>query len=70
MALFVRVVNSMICCRILLNLRQAAEWGGDLPDIPASGIVFAAAPGRQTNQTEMSRLEASGTRSDYEGHRL
>ena len=70
MALFARVANSIICCRILQNLRQAAEWRGDLPDIQASGIVFAATPGRQTNQTEMSRLEVSGTRSDDEGHRL
>ena len=70
MALFARVANNIVCCRILLNPRQAAEWRDDLPDIQASGIVFAAAPGRQTNRTEMSRLEASGTRSDYEGHRL
>ena len=70
MALFTRVVHSIVCCRILLNLKQAAEWRGDMPDVPASGIVFAAGPGQQTNQIEMSRLEASGTRSDEEGHRL
>ena len=65
-----RAVYSIICCRILLNLRQAAEWRGDLPDVAVSGIVFAAAPGQQTNKTETSQLEASGTRSDEEGHRL
>ena len=70
MALFTRVVHSIVCCRILLNLKQAADWRNDLPDVPASGIVFAAGPRQQTNQTEMSRLEAAGTRSDEEGHRL
>ena len=70
MALFTRVVHSIVCCRILLNLKQAAEWRGDLPDVPASGIVFATAPKQQTNQTETSRFEAAGTRSDEEGHRL
>ena len=70
MALFTRVVHSIVCCRILLNLKQAAEWRGDLPDVPASGIVFAAAPKQQTNQTDMSRFETFGTRSGEEGHRL
>ena len=60
----------MICCRILLNLKQAADWRGDLPEPQSTGIVFAAAPRQQTNRTEMSRLEASGTRSDADGHRL
>ena len=69
MTLLTRIVHSIVCCRILLNLKQAADWRGDMPDVPASGIVFASAP-KQTNQTEMSRFEASGTRSDEDGHRL
>ena len=70
MAVFTRVVHSIVCCRILLNLKQAAEWRGDMPDVPASGIVFAAGPRQQTNQTEMSRFDVSGIRSGEEGDRL
>ena len=70
MVMFTRTMHSIVGCRILLNIRGVAERRGDLPEVPASSIVFAAAPRQQTSQTEISRLEASGTRSDEEGRRL
>ena len=63
-----RVIHSIICCRILLNLRQAAVFGGT--SVGAStGLVFAIAPGQQTNQAEMIQLETYSTRSDEEDPR-
>ena len=70
MASLTRVAHSIVCCRILLNLKQAASWGSDLPDVPTRSIEFAVPPRQQTDQTEMSRLEASNTQNDEEGRHL
>ena len=70
MASLTRVAHSIVCCRILLNLKQAASWGSDLLDVPTRSIAFAAPPRQRTDQTEMGRLEASNTRNDEEGRRL
>ena len=64
-----RVIHSIICCRILLNLRQAAVWGNGLTGL-STGIVFATAHGQQTNQAETVQLEANATRGDEEDPHL
>jgi len=58
MFLVVRVAHSILCCRILLNIRRAASKGCD-PTIEEgiTNLVFATAPGQGTNQAETIRLE-------------
>jgi len=63
-----RVIHSIICCRILLNLRQAAVCGGNLTGV-STGLVFAVVPGQQTNRAETIQLEAYGARSAEEDPR-
>jgi hypothetical protein len=65
MAAPVRVVHSIVCCRILLNLRRAAAWKGGSTE--ASHIIaFATALEQQTNQAETIRHETYDTWSDEE----
>ena len=68
MAASTRVLHSIVCCRILLNLRQAAGRRGSVPEM-STGLAFATAPGQQTNHAETIRLETYGTRSDEENSR-
>jgi len=48
-----RVVHSIVCCRILLNLRQAASPRGPLTIVRSIGLAFPSAPGQETIQLEM-----------------
>ena len=57
-----RVVHSIVCCRILLNLKQAAAWYSASTELPHS-LVFASPPAQQTSQQGSAQLEA------YEPHR-
>ena len=63
-----RVIHSIICCRVLLNLRQAAVWRGGLTGV-STGMVFAVIPGQQTNEAETNQLETYSTGSDEENPR-
>jgi len=65
----IRVAHSIVCCRIILNLRQAASPGGTLVTTVASGLMFVNPPGQQTDQTETMQLEACGSRKDEEDPR-
>lgn len=72
MAASARVVHSIICCRILLNLKRAASPRNTSAEAEVStGLAFATSPGQQTNQTETIGLETVGTRrqSDEEDSR-
>jgi len=51
-----RVVHSIVCCRILLNLRRAVSLGGP-PEGSSTSLAFATAHGEQTNSVEVVRLE-------------
>jgi len=55
-----RVAHSIICCRILLNLKQAVTPRGTLTEV-STGLAFADSVGRQTNQPETILLETCGT---------
>jgi len=61
----IRVVHSIICCRILLNLRRAAVWEDGLTGV-STGMVFATVHGQRTNQAETAQLEPHTTRGDEE----
>jgi len=63
-----RVIHSIICCRILLNLRRAAVCGDGLTEA-STGMVFATVHGQQTNQAETVQFEEYTTRGDEEGPR-
>jgi hypothetical protein len=65
LAASIRVVHSIVCCRILLNLRRAVTRRDGSTEV-SHIIVFATAPGPQTNQAETILYEAYGTRSDEE----
>jgi hypothetical protein len=66
LAASVRVVHGIVCCRILLNIRQAAARGGGSTEM-SHIIAFAAAPGQQTNQAETIQHEAYSMQSEEEG---
>ena len=68
MAASTRVLHSIVCCRILLNLRRAAAWGSHSTEA-STALAFATAPEQQTNQAEVTRFGAYGTRSDEEDTR-
>ena len=61
-----RVVHSIVCCRILLNLRQAATPRGPLTIIESISLQFAAAPEQETDQAETIQLETRGAQNDEE----
>jgi hypothetical protein len=65
MAASTRVVHSIVCCRILLNLRRAATSRDSSTEM-STHMNFATAPGQQTNQAETARSETYGTQSDLE----
>jgi len=60
----VRGFHSIVCCRILLNLRRAASPGAGSTTVKTISLTFATAPGQETNQVETLQLEARGARSD------
>ena len=57
MASLTRVVHSIVCCRVLLNLRQAAAPDHTSAEMSHS-LAFASPPGQQTSQPESAQLEA------------
>jgi len=59
-----RVAHGIICCRILLNLRQAAESSGVTQGQMSYNLVFATTPGEQSNTTgtTLHDLEVDGAR--------
>ena len=59
-------MHSIICCRIILNLRQAASHGRNDAKAVLSDLMFANTPGQQTDQAETMELEARGTGGDEE----
>jgi len=64
-----RVVHSIVCCRILLNLRQAATPRGPSTILESISLQFAVAPEQETNQVEAIQLETRGMRDDEENYR-
>jgi len=66
---FSRVVHSIVCCRILLNLRQAAIPRGPSTILKSISLQFAVAPEEETNQVETIQPETYGTRDDEENSR-
>ena len=68
MAASTRVLHSIVCCRILLNLRQAASTRSTETGV-STGLAFATSPGQQTNQADTVQLETYGTGTDEEGPR-
>jgi len=64
---FSRVVHSIVCCRILLNLRRAASPRDGLAVIRTTGLVFAAAPEPETNQADTAQLGGYDVGSCEEG---
>jgi len=58
-----RVVHSIICCRILLNIRRAAA-SRYTPITLSAGMTFASAPAQQTNQAETIHLGLYSMQSD------
>jgi len=55
-----------VCCRILLNLRQAATPRGPSTVLESISLQFAIAPEEETNQVEAIQLETYGARDDEE----
>lgn len=73
MAASIRVLHSIVCCRILLNLRRAASVRSTSTQV-STGLAFATSPAQQTNQagadqTETIGLETYGARTDEEDPR-
>ena len=66
MVAFSRVIHSIVCCRILLNLRQAATPRGPSTVLESISLQFAIAPEEETNQVEAIQLETYGARDDEE----
>ena len=65
MAASTRIIHSIICCRILLNLRQAARGRDTSIDAP-SGLVFATSGDQQIAQSEIILTEREDVRRDEE----
>ena len=66
MAASTRVIHSIVCCRILLNLRRAASPNITLTDV-STNLAFAASAIGQ--QTETIRLDTYGTLGDEQNQR-
>jgi len=64
-----RVVHSIVSCRILLNLRQAATPGGSSTILGSISLQFATLPDQETNRVETLQLETYGARDDEENYR-
>jgi len=63
---FSRVVHGIVCCRILLNLRQAATPRGSSTILKSIGLQFAVAPGQGASLAETIQLETFAVRDDGE----
>ena len=63
----IRTSYSVICCRILLNLRGATT-PNDHSTTVSKGLVFASSHGEPPNQADTIQLEACNTRDDEENH--
>ena len=63
MAASTRVVHSIVCCRILLNLRQAADRRDTSTEL-STGLAFATSPEQHTNQAETIGLEGLSDEED------
>jgi len=64
MSATVRVVHSIFCCRILLNLRQAASPRDGSAVIRTISLSFATPPEPETNQADAIRLEMRSGEED------
>jgi len=64
-----RVFHSIVCCRILLNLRQAGTPRGASTILESINLQFATLPERETDRDEVIQLEAHDTRNDEEDSR-
>jgi len=62
----VRVMHSIICCRILLNLRRAASLRDPSTNPRTMSLAFATSPGQEMGQTETDHFEMPGARNDEE----
>lgn len=63
MAASTRVIHSIVCCRILLNLRRAAERRDSSTEM-STRLAFATTPEQQTGQAETIGLEGYGGEDD------
>jgi len=59
-----RVVHSIVSCRILLNLRQAATPRGSSTVLGSISLQFATPPDQETNQVAAIQLETYGARDE------
>jgi len=66
MSTFIRALHSIICCRILLNLRRAATPKGPSTILESITLQFATAPGQETNHDETIQFDTRGARDDEE----
>jgi len=69
MVAFSRIVHSIVCCRILLNLRRVATPRGPSTILKSINLQFATAPEQETNQAETIQFETHGARDDEEDYR-
>jgi len=60
----IRVAHSIVCCRIILNLRQAATTGSTSTTAVSTDLMFATSPRQPTNQGETMQLEVCGLWDD------
>ena len=60
----IRVVHSIVSCRILLNLRRAASPRDGSTAIRSISLTFAPAPEPETNLVDTIRLEVRGGEED------
>lgn len=67
MAASTRVIHSIVCCRILLNLKQAAK-PKDTSAKVTSDLVFGAPPDQQTSELETVLSGVRSTQIDEESH--
>lgn len=63
-----RIFHSIICCRILLNLKRAVTPENTLATV-STGLAFAVPVVERTDQAEVIQLEARGTRDNVEDRR-
>lgn len=78
----IRTAHSIVCCRMLLNLRQAVHPEGTSTHAPElSGLVFATYPENRTDQPDTIQVDGcyvtrrdqencGGERTGYLAHRL
>jgi len=65
MAASIRVIHSIVCSRILLNLKRVVGSRNNSTAM-STGLAFATSPGQQTNQADTIALGVHGTRGDDE----